>query len=50
MGVDNIDVAAATKQGVVVINSPEGNTLATAEHTIAIWLLLPGPFPRLMLP
>lgn len=36
VGVDNIDVEAATKRGIVVINSPEGNTVSTAEHTIAM--------------
>lgn len=46
VGVDNIDVAAATKQGVVVINSPEGNTLATAEHTIAMMASLARSIPQ----
>ncbi|EGS19836.1 D-3-phosphoglycerate dehydrogenase-like protein [Thermochaetoides thermophila DSM 1495] len=36
VGVDNIDVDAATKAGVVVVNSPSGNILAAAEHTIAL--------------
>ena len=36
IGVDNIDVAAATKQGVVVMNAPGGNTVTTAEHTLAL--------------
>jgi D-3-phosphoglycerate dehydrogenase len=36
VGVDNIDVAAATKKGVVVINAPDGNTISTAEHTFAM--------------
>lgn len=40
VGVDNIDVDAATRRGIVVINAPEGNTLATAEHTIAMMLSL----------
>ncbi len=38
VGVDNIDIEAATEQGIVVINSPEGNTVAAAEHTIALML------------
>ncbi|KAG6005344.1 hypothetical protein E4U43_000607 [Claviceps pusilla] len=38
VGVDNIDVPAATSQGIVVINSPAGNILAAAEHTIALLL------------
>ncbi len=40
VGVDNIDVAAATRQGIVVVNSPEGNTIAAAEQTIALMLAL----------
>jgi D-3-phosphoglycerate dehydrogenase len=39
-GVDNIDVAAATKQGVVVMNTPGANALAAAEHTLALMLAL----------
>jgi D-3-phosphoglycerate dehydrogenase len=35
VGVDNVDVAAASEHGVLVINAPEGNTIATAELTIA---------------
>jgi D-3-phosphoglycerate dehydrogenase len=37
-GVDNIDVAAATERGVLVINAPGGNTVAAAEHTVAMLL------------
>ena len=40
VGVDNVDLAAATKRGIVVINSPEGNTLSTAEHTLAMMFAL----------
>lgn len=32
VGVDNVDVPTATKNGVLVVNSPEGNTIAAAEH------------------
>lgn len=35
VGVDNVDVSAATKLGVIVVNSPAGNINAAAEHTIA---------------
>lgn len=35
VGVDNVDVAEATRLGVVVVNSPTGNIVAAAEHTIA---------------
>ncbi|KAJ4043781.1 hypothetical protein NW761_005843 [Fusarium oxysporum] len=38
VGVDNIDVPAASAQGVIVVNSPSGNILAAAEHTIALLL------------
>jgi D-3-phosphoglycerate dehydrogenase len=40
VGVDNIDVAEATKQGVLVMNTPGGNTLSAAEHTMALVLAL----------
>lgn len=38
VGVDNIDLPAATSQGVIVVNSPAGNIVAAAEHTIALLL------------
>jgi D-3-phosphoglycerate dehydrogenase len=38
VGVDNVDVAAATKQGVMVANAPGSNALSTAEHTMAMLL------------
>jgi len=40
VGTDNIDRAAATRQGVVVMNTPTGNTLSTAEHAFALLLAL----------
>lgn len=40
VGVDNIDLAAATENGVLVVNAPTGNTVAAAEHTIALMLAL----------
>lgn len=36
VGVDNVDIVGATKRGVVVMNTPEGNTISTAEHTIGL--------------
>ena len=42
VGVDNIDVPAATRQGIVVMNTPGGNTISTAEHTMAL-MLVAGP-------
>jgi D-3-phosphoglycerate dehydrogenase len=38
IGVDNIDVEAATKRGILVANAPESNTVAAAEHTLALML------------
>ena len=40
IGVDNVDIAAATKRGVVVMNTPHGNAVTTAEHAIAMMLAL----------
>lgn len=40
VGVDNIDVEAATRSGILVVNTPDGNTIAAAEHTIAMLLAL----------
>ncbi|HJQ79452.1 MAG TPA: hypothetical protein VJ828_05830 [Lacipirellulaceae bacterium] len=40
VGTDNIDKDAATRWGIVVMNTPGGNTLSTAEHTIALMLAL----------
>ena len=40
VGVDNIDVEAATQKGIIVVNSPDGNTMAAAEHTIALMLAM----------
>ncbi len=40
VGTDNIDKTAATRQGIIVMNTPTGNTLSTAEHTFALMLAL----------
>lgn len=40
VGVDNIDVEAATQNGILVVNTPTGNTIAAAEHTITLLLAL----------
>ncbi|BFM38451.1 phosphoglycerate dehydrogenase [Synechocystis sp. LKSZ1] len=45
VGVDNIDVPAATRQGIVVVNSPEGNTIAAAEHALAMMMALARHIP-----
>ncbi|MFN2455987.1 MAG: phosphoglycerate dehydrogenase [Pyrinomonadaceae bacterium] len=46
VGVDNIDVAAATARGIVVMNAPDGNTITTAEHTIALLTALARRVPQ----
>ncbi|QTA88778.1 phosphoglycerate dehydrogenase [Desulfonema magnum] len=46
IGVDNIDVQAATRQGIVVMNAPGGNTVTTAEHTISLMLALARNIPQ----
>ncbi|MFI5361396.1 MAG: phosphoglycerate dehydrogenase [Elusimicrobiota bacterium] len=46
VGVDNIDLAAATRRGVAVINAPAANTLAAAEHTLALMLSLARHVPQ----
>lgn len=46
VGVDNIDVEYATQKGVWVVNSPDGNTEATAEHTIAMILAVARNIPQ----
>jgi len=46
VGVDNIDVEAATRRGIIVVNSPEGNIVSTAEHTIAMLLALARRIPQ----
>lgn len=45
VGVDNIDTAAATRQGIIVVNSPTGNIIAAAEHTIAMLMSLARHVP-----
>ncbi|NJL39173.1 MAG: phosphoglycerate dehydrogenase [Leptolyngbyaceae cyanobacterium SM1_4_3] len=45
VGVDNVDVPAATRRGIVVVNSPEGNTVAAAEHAVAMMLSMSRHIP-----
>ena len=45
IGVDNVDVPAATSNGVVVMNTPYGNSITTAEHTIALMMTLARQIP-----
>ncbi|MFS8514556.1 MAG: phosphoglycerate dehydrogenase, partial [Planifilum fulgidum] len=46
VGVDNIDVDAATGKGIIVINAPDGNTISTAEHTFAMLIALARNIPQ----
>ncbi len=46
IGLDNVDIEAASKRGVVVMNTPEGNVITTAEHTIAMMLSLTRNIPQ----
>ena len=46
VGVDNIDVEAATRKGIIVVNTPGGNTISAAEHTIAMMLSLARRIPQ----
>ncbi len=46
IGLDNVDIAAATRHGVVVMNTPEGNVITTAEHAIAMLMALARNVPQ----
>ncbi|WP_066314020.1 phosphoglycerate dehydrogenase [Bacillus sp. FJAT-29814] len=46
VGVDNIDVNAATRKGIIVINAPGANTIAATEHTLAMMLSLARKIPQ----
>ncbi len=45
-GVDNVDIPAATRRGIVVANAPESNSVAAAEHTVALMLALGRNVPQ----
>jgi D-3-phosphoglycerate dehydrogenase len=45
-GLDNVDKAAASKRGIVVMNTPGGNTITTAEHTIAMMFAVARKIPQ----
>ena len=45
VGVDNVDIEAATQNGIIVVNSPDGNTHAAAEHTLALMLAMSRNIP-----
>ncbi len=46
IGLDNVDIPAASKKGIVVMNTPEGNTITAAEHTIAMIMSLSRNIPQ----
>ena len=46
IGLDNVDIPAASKRGIVVMNTPEGNTITTAEHTMAMMMALTRNIPQ----
>ena len=46
IGLDNVDIPAASKRGIVVMNTPEGNTITTAEHTMAMIMALTRNIPQ----
>src|SRR5690606_20425582 len=45
-GVDNVDIPAATKKGIIVMNTPFGNSITTAEHAISLMLSLARQIPE----
>ncbi len=46
VGVDNVDLQAATKRGIIVMNTPDGNTISTSEHTIAMLMSMARLIPQ----
>ena len=46
IGVDNVDIAAATARGIIVMNTPFGNSITTAEHAITLMLALAREIPQ----
>lgn len=46
IGLDNVDIPAASQRGIVVMNTPEGNTITTAEHTLAMIMALSRNIPQ----
>ena len=46
IGLDNVDLPAATKKGIVVMNTPQENAIAAAEHTIAMMLSISRKIPQ----
>src|SRR5438132_774812 len=46
IGVDNVDIPAATAKGIIVMNTPFGNSITTAEHAITLMLALARQIPQ----
>lgn len=46
VGVDNVDLEAATKRGIIVMNTPEGNTISTAEHSFSMLMAVARNIPQ----
>ncbi|MBN1627605.1 MAG: phosphoglycerate dehydrogenase, partial [Deltaproteobacteria bacterium] len=46
IGLDNVDIPAASQRGIVVMNAPEGNTVTTAEHALAMMMALTRNIPQ----
>ncbi len=46
VGVDNVDVEAATRRGVIVMNTPGGNTISTAEHAFSLLVSVARKIPQ----
>src|SRR4030042_1762028 len=46
VGLDNVDLEAATQKGIIVMNKPAGNTISTAEHTMSMILALSRNIPQ----
>ena len=46
IGLDNVDIPSATKNGIIVMNTPTGNVVTTAEHAISMMMALTRNIPR----
>ena len=46
IGVDNVDIPAASKEGIIVMNTPFGNSITTAEHTISMMMAVARQIPE----
>ncbi|NLA75031.1 MAG: phosphoglycerate dehydrogenase, partial [Deltaproteobacteria bacterium] len=46
IGLDNVDIPAASRKGIVVMNTPDGNTITTAEHTMSMIMSLARNIPQ----